>query len=376
MKNRLSDALNARLSALKMDDDLKRRVLNQIRKEEEPVMKHKISLSIVIVIALIAVTAVAFTLTEGFGLFDLMGHGKREEFSVVQKEAYDLVQKNLASASFEHVDVTVTEAVYDGKYLRVAHSTIERDAQAPFDDAQVVHNGEFSFEAAEKDGVWWNSLDWAIVNGQNVDPLGEAGVNAGVQNGETIAWIQYDLSGMDVGNELRVDLPIRGTKSIENGELSFTMSVKELLGVRRISPIPDARFTDYSLRLVDMLISPIRVYANIEMTADAGVTAERCDEIMWKWAIDGVLRDEGDDRPYTSSDGSSRYVENGEYSGEEFKIKIIDDRKPTRFMVGFEFLTRDSSPEAFILTNGEDSLRIPNEVSTNEALTNEAPINN
>ncbi|NLA52946.1 MAG: hypothetical protein GX858_01110 [Clostridiales bacterium] len=359
MKNKLKEELNARLSGLKMGEDLKRRVFDQIRKEEEPIMKQKISLSAIIVIALIAVAAVAFALTDGFGLFDLMGRGKREEFSIVQKEAYDLVQKNLVTARFDHVDVTVTEAVYDGKYLRVVHSTKERDAKAPFDDAKV-YSGGFSFEAAEKDGVWWNSLDWAIVNGEGVNPLGEAGVHAGKQNGETLAWIQYDLSELEVGDELTVVLPIRGKESIDNKELSFTMSVKDLTGVRRIQAIPDVRFSDYSLHLAEMLISPIRVYAKVEMTADAGVTAERCDEIMWKWAMDGVLKDEGDDKPFTSSGGgSSGYLENGEYAG-DFKIKIIDETKPTRFMVEFEFLTRESYPDTFILTNGADSLSIPN----------------
>ena len=364
MKNELKEELNARLSGLTMSEALKRRVLDQVRKEEEPVMKRKISLSAIIAVALITVAAVALALTDGFGLFDLMGQGKREEFAVVQKEAYDLVQKNLASASFDHVDVTVTEAVYDGKYLRIMHSTKERDAKAPFDDAKV-YGGGFSFEAAEKDGVWWSSLDWAIVNGKNVNPLGEAGVHAGNQNGETLAWIQYDLSGMNVGDEMTVVLPIRGKQSIDNKELSFTMSVKDLPGVRHIQAIPDARFSDYSLHLAEMLISPIRVYARVEMTADAGVTAERFDEIMWKWAMDGVLKGEGDEKPFTSSGGgSSGYLENTEYSG-DFKITIIDETKPTHFMVEFEFLTRESYPNTFILTNGVDSLRIPNEVPVN-----------
>ena len=34
-------------------------------------------------------------------------------------------------------------------------------------------------------------------------------------------------------------------------------------------------------------------------------------------------------------------------------------------MVEFEFLTRESYPDTFILTNGVDSLYIPNEVPIN-----------
>ena len=81
--------------------------------------------------------------------------------------------------------------------------------------------------------------------------------------------------------------------------------------------------------------------------------------------MDGVLKGEGSEKPFTSSGGgSSSYLENAEYAG-DFKIKIINEAKPTRFMVEFEFLTRESYPDTFILTNVEDSLRIPNEITVN-----------
>ena len=125
------------------------------------------------------------------------------------------------------------------------------------------------------------------------------------------------------------------------------------------------RFCDYQLHLLEMLISPIRVYARVEMTADTGVSAERCDEVKGLWMWNDILKGEGDDKPYTSSGGSSGYLENAEYSGDDSKLRIIDETKPTRFMIEFEFLTRESYPDTFNLTNGVDSLRIPNEVPVN-----------
>ena len=191
MANELKKALDDRLTGIVLTDALHARIVQAACQEGEPKMKRRLSLSLAVVLALVLLTAAAFALTRGFGLFDLMGKDKTEEFATVQPEAYDLVYQDLAGRRFGDIEVTV----YDGKYLRVVHATRDLNAKEPF-DADAVWNGNFTFEAAEKEGVWWNSLDWAIVNGQTVMPLGEAGATAGPNPGETLAWIQFDLSEM------------------------------------------------------------------------------------------------------------------------------------------------------------------------------------
>ncbi len=104
---------------------------------------------------------------------------------MVQKEAYDLLQKDLAKVEFEHVEVTVKEAVYDGRYLRIAHATRDKSATKPFDKKteEDVWNGNFEFRAATMDEVSWASMDYAFVNGHNLNPWGAPGWSPALATG-------------------------------------------------------------------------------------------------------------------------------------------------------------------------------------------------
>ncbi len=73
MKNNFKEIADARLSGLRMSAGLKYRISSEISKMEEPQVKKKLSLSAAIALALVLVTAAAFALTDGFGLFNLMG---------------------------------------------------------------------------------------------------------------------------------------------------------------------------------------------------------------------------------------------------------------------------------------------------------------
>ncbi len=64
-------------------------------------------------------------------------------------------------------------------------------------------------------------------------------------------------------------MPIRGKRSIENKELSFTMDVKNLPGVYKVKEIPEKDFGDYSLKVTNLQISPIRVYLNFDLIFQA-----------------------------------------------------------------------------------------------------------
>lgn len=367
MNNDFKSLIDDRLSGLRVDEEFKRRILREIKHSEEPKVKRKLSLSAAIVLAVIMVAAAAFALTEGFGLFDLMASYMTPEHAIVQPEAHDLLEKDLATAEFDHVIVTVKEAVYDGRYLRVAHSTRDKAAVSPFDEktAEDIQNGAFSFEAAEKDGVWWSSLDSVEVNGQHLNPLGSAGVVAGPGNGETLAWIQYDMSEIDPGDTLEVNLPIRGYKSLEAKELAFSMDVSTLPGVYQLKEVPEKDFGDYSLKVINFQISPIRVYLDLEITYKPGVPMERVEEIMSKWAYDTPLGDStGSIRLSPADWGGWGYRENTEFriqEGAEYGDDvIIDPEKPVVAQIFGEYLTLKEYPDTFVLTDGTDKMEIPN----------------
>lgn len=361
MANELKKALDDRLTGVVMDDRLRGRILLAVQRKGDPPMKRRLSFSLAVVLSLVLLTAAAFALTQGFGLFDLMGKDKHEEFAVVQPEAYDLVYQNVVGKRFGDIEVTVKEAVYDGKYLRVVHATRDMTAKERFDE-EAVWNGEFRFEAAEKEHIWWSSMDWAVVNGQDVMPHGEAGVIAGPNPGETLAWIQYDLSELGPLEKLEVKLPIRGRRSIEQGELSFILEVKDLPGVRALKLAPEVRFPDYTAKVTQVLLSPIRIYLTMELEADAGVSPERIKEIFGGWQVVGTLVDEAGTLSLRDSSGSARFLENANYMLEtDFDVGIEDPSKPVRMQVDYEFMTAEKYPDVFILTNGTDRVPIPNE---------------
>lgn len=360
MASKFRGALDDRLKDIVMDDALRARILRAAQAKGGLPVKKKLSYALAFALALVLLTAVAFALTGGFGLFDLMGRHKVEEFAAVQPEAYELLKKDLAVAGFGDIQVSVKEAVYDGRYLRVVHSTRDLRETKLF-DGEKIWNGDFRFEAAEKEGVWWNSMDWAVVNGQNVMPLGEAGSSAGPEPGETLAWIQYDLSGLGALKKLEVNLPIRGNKSIERKELSFTLDAQSMPGVYSLAPAPEARLKDYTAKVTEVLVSPIRVYLTLEMTADAGVEAKRVREILGSWSVAAFLTDREGELNLRDSGGSSRFLENANYMlGTDFEVGIDDPAKPVRMQVYYEFMTAQNYPDTFVLSNGTDRVEIPN----------------
>ena len=361
MANKLRSALDDRLRNIVLDDALQARIVSAAQREGEPPMKRKFSLALAAALLLVLLTAAAFALTNGFGLFDLMGKHKTEEFATVQPAAYDLVHRDVASLRINDIEVTVKEAVYDGRYLRVVHATRDLNEKEHF-DGDAIWNGEFRFEKAEQEGIQWFSMDWAVVNGQDVMPLGEAGSGAGPNPGETLAWIQYDLSELGPLTQLEVNLPIRGRKSIEQKELAFTLDADKLPGVYPLMPVEEVRFADYTARVQEVLISPIRIYVTMELVADAGVSPERVKELFGSWQVAGALTDEANTLSLRDSGGSARFLENADYQlGTEFKVGIEDPTKPVRMQVYYEFMTADKYPDTFILTNGTDRVPIANE---------------
>lgn len=366
MANKLKSALDDRLRHIVMDDALQARIVHAAQREGEPPMKRKLSLALVAALVLVLLTAAAFALTNGFGLFDLMGKNKTEEFATVQPEAYDLLNRDVATARFDDVEVTVKEAVYDGRYLRVVHATRDLNEKEHF-DGEAIWNGAFRFEKAEQAGIQWNSMDWAEVNGQTVMPMGEAGSQAGPNPGETLAWIQYDLSEMGPLTQLEVNLPIRGRKSITQKELAFTLNADKLPGVYPLMPVEEVRFADYTARVQEVLISPIRIYVTMELVADAGVSPQRVKELFGGWQVAAALTDEASSLSLRDTGGSARFLENANYLLDtDYQVGIEDPQKPVRMQVYYEFMTADKYPDTFILTNGTDRVPIANEPVVNQ----------
>ena len=160
---------NKQLAHVTLSEGVKHRVRQRMRKSQKAGSLTRRSLLHLAVFALLSLaTLTAFALSRGLDLYQLMGT-ILPHYATVRKEAGQLLQKDLVHYSFPHVDVAVREAAYDGRYLRVAYSVRDRAATAPLDTPGTSLTSDrpdiYQFEAAQKDGVWWSTMDFALVEG-------------------------------------------------------------------------------------------------------------------------------------------------------------------------------------------------------------------
>lgn len=319
--------------------------------------------------ALLLGTLTAFALTRGFGLFELMGT-VMPRFATVRPEAQELVRRDLARYSFEHVDVAILEAAYDGRYLRVAYSVTDRAATQPLDAPGAdLMNGRpegFDFAAASADGIWWTTLDWAEVNGTSVDPVGMTFSVAGPENGQAISWVQFDVRELRLPDTFTVRLPIRGSNTPR--ELDFVMDKGDMRHIFRLAPPQDRRIGRYVVHVREIVVSPIRTYITLHLIFDAGVTPEEIWEVTNRWNGSATLLSAAD------GSGSMEWTDTGAGpldnmviedvslpgGGIDFVDKILDPSKPVTMQVFPEFPPPRAYPDAFRLgCSAEDYILIP-----------------
>ena len=182
---------------------------------------------------------------------------------VSQEGAQALVTSGaLAHASFEHVDVDVLEAVYDGTELRVVYGVTNRSGEA------VVRDGEDAeVPGAADDGV--HMCDDVRVNGQVAffDDTYEA---EGSEPGQMLYYLQTNLAawGVDVAGEreLTIGLPLlpREEGSREQPTLDFVLSADVPEGTARGAKLAGEM---PGVRIAKASFSPVRGYVEVEIDA-------------------------------------------------------------------------------------------------------------
>ena len=345
MKKTFREAADARLSALQVDRHLQARIsesLNQVFKPSPSRLKPR--LAFILTFFMVLLLAVAFALTEGFGLLQVM-QIKEEYQTPISTRAQKLVVRALARHEFEHTEVVIQEALYDGKMLRVLYSVRDLKADAPFAPAGSELPPDFVFQAADKDGISWNTLDGCEVDNQPVSAIGITGSVAGELNGQVLILCQFDLSGVQVSNPFSVLLPIAGQNTPEN--LRFELPSYPLSGVIQL-PLPKLlTLPDRNLQVTNALWSPIRVYLTLDIMMAPGVPEETCHETLWRWTMDAKLSDANTGVNYPLVDVSSGYSSNTEFAPDlgDFRHRILDPKKPVTMSIRMEFTSPETLPD-------------------------------
>lgn len=359
MKHNIKHSLDKRLQGLQMSENLKQAIKNQAAgSSPRHVLSRKITLRLALVLILLAATLTAFAITRGFGLFDLMG-AVMPHFSDVRPEAEELLRRELAFFSFEHVDVSIREAAYDGRYLRVAYSVTDRSAAAPLDEPGKSLTSDrpdtYQFTAAEQDGIWWSTLDWAEAGEENLNPRGMSFSVAGPNNGEAITWVQFDVQDIDLPDTFPVRLPIRGRDTPE--ELTFTMDKSGMKHIFHLNPPPDKRIGSYVVRVHEVMVSPIRIYITLYLMMDPGLAPDEIWQLASPWGSwKTVLSDAdgGNSRAITDTgigpiDNMELFMWEAEDGQIKYEDRITDPEKPVTMQAVLEFSPPDQYPGVFRL---------------------------
>ncbi|NLG56822.1 MAG: hypothetical protein GX540_00260 [Clostridiales bacterium] len=385
MNKPIDQSLDVRLSGLVMGASHKHRVLAAIKEEGEPKMKKKLSLGLALALIILLVgLATAFALTNGFGLLDVMSKTVMDKFGVARPEAAQMVKKDLAEKELAHTKVAIKEAAYDGKFLRVVYSVQAKGVDKPLadkptrmeelmivkdensNDTYGVPEGPVKqfLEAARADGVPWETMDNAEADGQSFDPLGPTGSLSGENPGEVLSWVQFDLSGAQLADPFTVKLMIAYGEKPEY--LTFQLPSTNLPGVKRLK-LPEAkRIHDYSIQVTETLITPLRVYVAAEITVDAGIPIETCNQILGDWLVNPKLADKDGNLAlaWIDSQGAGYAREDGNVAHRspenDFKGTIINPEKPVKIVLSHEFMTTETYPDPLRFgVNDMDYILIP-----------------
>ena len=216
---------------------------------------RRMAVLILAAVLLLALAAAAIAAALGYRIFGFPMPADHPA-SYVQEGAYDLTRRNLVRVSYDHVDVEVREAIYDGKELRVVYSVRDRSASKRLAEEDKYH----PMEAAGLDGVL-SCCDWVSINGQDV-MLSDVGEEPGDLPGEMLYSFSALLSDQDVHPEgvFSVGLPLRkdeAGRTYAPSELTFTLNAQDARKWVRTAGPADTFVGDFHIAMTEAEFSPL-----------------------------------------------------------------------------------------------------------------------
>ena len=127
--------LREELSAVRVPPALRQRTLAALRKEEEPVMKKKLSTALIFALVALLLGSAALAAASHWGLLDFVG---RYGSTHVPEDAPAYIQQNVAFWETETLTISMREMYYDGRYLQAVVDV------KPIDPSTLLVSGMYS----------------------------------------------------------------------------------------------------------------------------------------------------------------------------------------------------------------------------------------
>ena len=351
-------------------DHAVRSTLENIVQEDTMQVKRPLRVLAITLALVICLAGTALAVGSGlnlFNFFEVIGSPN----PTVQPEAYTLTAHDVASHSFEHTDVAVREAAWDGRVLRILYSVRDRTVDRVFTDDDIW-TGNYDLPGARQDGITadWG-CDYLYVNGVSLCLTGWMASRAGSEPGEVLVALESDLveriasekADITLGDTFEVWLPIigMGGKDETPADLHFTVKNTDLAGVRHIAlPEKTVLADGTEIAITNFMITPIRIYIQATVTLPAGLTDEEIDSYVW-----GISKE--------STQFGQEIVDGGRGVTNAPKQEFVNKEDGTvytayhlpegeRAVLRYEYVlsTSDSYPEVFKLTIDGTEISVPN----------------
>lgn len=351
-------------------DHAVRSTLENIVQEDTMQVKRPLRVLAITLALVICLAGTALAVGSGlnlFNFFEVIGSPN----PTVQPEAYTLTAHDVASHSFEHTDVAVREAAWDGRVLRILYSVRDRTVDRVFTDDDIW-TGNYDLPGARQDGITadWG-CDYLYVNGVSLCLTGGMASRAGSEPGEVLVALESDLveriasekADITLGDTFEVWLPIigMGGKDETPADLHFTVKNTDLAGVRHIAlPEKTVLADGTEIAITNFMITPIRIYIQATVTLPAGLTDEEIDSYVW-----GISKE--------STQFGQEIVDGGRGVTNAPKQEFVNKEDGTvytayhlpegeRAVLRYEYVlsTSDSYPEVFKLTIDGTEISVPN----------------
>ena len=351
-------------------DHAVRSTLENIVQEDTMQVKRPLRVLAITLALVICLAGTALAVGSGLNLFNFF-EDIGSPSPTVQPEAYTLTAHDVASHSFEHTDVAVREAAWDGRVLRILYSVRDRTVDRVFTD-EDIWDGNYDLPGARQDGITadWG-CDYVYVNGVSLCMTGYMASRAGSEPGEVLVALESDLveriasekADITLGDTFEVWLPIigMGGKDETPADLHFTVKNTELAGVRHIAlPEKTVLADGTEIAITNFMITPIRIYIQATVTLPAGLTDEEIDSYVW-----GISKE--------STQFGQEIVDGGRGVTNAPKQEFVNKEDGTvytayhlpegeRAVLRYEYVlsTSDSYPEVFKLTIDGTEISVPN----------------
>ena len=344
-----------------------RNTLESIAKEDTTQMKRSIRTAAIALALALCLIGTAVAVGSGLNLFNF--YSNNAQSPEVQPEAYTLTAYDVASHSFEHTDVTIREAAWDGRVLRILYSVRDRTVDHVLTDTEINSDG-YDLPGARQDGIMadWG-CDYVYINGVAVSVTGVSGSRAGTETGEVLVALESDLTeriasenaDITLGDSFEVGLPIVAADGEDKmpDDLRFTVKNTDLAGVRHIAlPEKTVMADGTEIAVTDFMISPIRVYVQVTITLPAGTSDQEISERVTDFENTTFELEECDSSRSVINAPDQEFIINEDGTG--YVAYHLLESEHAVLCYDYALATSDSYPEMFKLVIDGTEISVPN----------------